>query len=135
MEQPSPAASQVTKQQEIKAPKARTAHSCKKIHNSIYLGSSHQTMTTMYRTPLRFGTRYLSTFNTLASESATYRARLAAPVSWDYVTRDGDSRVNCTVRIHPALLEDRDKQTLAYFPGSTEEVIEETLKKFYSTNN
>ena len=78
MEQPSPAASQVTKQQEIKAPK-RELPIAVKIHNSIYLGSSHQTMTTMYRTPLRFGTRYLSTFNTLASESATYRARLRGP--------------------------------------------------------
>lgn len=55
---------------------------------------------------------------------------LAAPVSWDYVTRDGDARVKCTVRIQPALLEDRDNHTLAYFPGSTEEIIEEILKKF-----
>lgn len=55
---------------------------------------------------------------------------LAAPVSWDYVSRDGDSKVNCTIRIQPALLEGNDKKTLAYFPGSTEEIIEEILKKF-----
>ena len=52
---------QVTKQQEIEAPKREPAV---EIHTSIYLGSSHQTMTIDVSTPWRFGTGYLSTFNT-----------------------------------------------------------------------
>lgn len=130
MEQPSPAASQVTKQQEIKAPKRELPIAVKNTQFDLFrqFTSNHDndvsnTLEVWDSIPKYFLTP--SQVKALRTEQG-----FAAPVSWDYVTRDGDSRVNCTVRIHPALLEDRDKQTLAYFPGSTEEVIEEILKKF-----
>ena len=50
---------------------------------------------------------------------------LAKPYRWEY-THDGYS---CVVRIQPALIEQSDGSYLACFPGVTEELIEEALKK------
>ncbi|HMY90754.1 MAG TPA: hypothetical protein PLM85_08900 [Nitrosomonas sp.] len=54
---------------------------------------------------------------------------LAMPAQWSYSDRENKSDVSYTVRIQPALLE-VDGKTLACFPGATEELIEEVLKKF-----
>lgn len=38
----------------------------------------------------------------------------------------------CSVKIQPALIEQRDGNYIAHFPGTTEELVEEVLKKIFS---
>ncbi|UUA75288.1 hypothetical protein [Cellvibrio sp. QJXJ] len=57
---------------------------------------------------------------------------LAAPVTWEYTMRERDTTARCTVEIQPALInvgKTGKPEFLAFFPGSTEEIIEEILKK------
>lgn len=54
---------------------------------------------------------------------------LAKPAHWEYVDRDGNNEVTFSVKISPALLGEKGNEK-AYFPGPTEELIEEVLKKF-----
>ena len=49
----------------------------------------------------------------------------ADPYKWEFM-RD---QVPCTVKIHPALIEQKDGSYKAFFPGVTEEFTEEALKK------
>lgn len=53
------------------------------------------------------------------------------PFRWKYV-HDGQEY---TVVIQPALLEEEDGSYKAYFPGATEELVEEALKKILSDQN
>lgn len=52
----------------------------------------------------------------------------ADPYKWDYL-RDG---VPLTVKIQPALIEQSEGTYKAFFPGVTEEFVEEALKKIFS---
>ena len=53
------------------------------------------------------------------------------PFRWVY-TRDGQEY---TVIIQPAMLEQNDGSFIAFFPGVTEELVEEALKKIFSDQN
>jgi hypothetical protein len=50
----------------------------------------------------------------------------ADPYDWEYIY-DGKP---CKVRLQPALIEQKDGSFQAYFPSTTEELVEEALKKF-----
>lgn len=50
---------------------------------------------------------------------------LAEPFKWEY-TRNN---ILCAVKIQPALIEQKDGSYKAFFPGVTEELVEESLKK------
>jgi len=52
----------------------------------------------------------------------------ADPYKWEYVY-DGKP---CTVKIQPALIEQKDGKYLAFFPSITEELVEEALKKIFT---
>ena len=56
---------------------------------------------------------------------------LAKPYQWDYQYKD----TRCSVKIQPALIEQRDGSYKAYFPGATEELVEEALKKILTIQN
>ncbi len=49
----------------------------------------------------------------------------ADPYKWDYVYND----IHFSVKIQPALIEQEDGSYKAFFPGTTEELVEEVLKK------
>jgi len=53
---------------------------------------------------------------------------LARPCKWEY----SYNGLPCTVKIQPALIEEEDGNFRAYFPGVTEELVEEALKKFFT---
>lgn len=53
---------------------------------------------------------------------------LARPCKWEY----SYNGFPCTVKIQPALIEEEDGNFRAYFPGVTEELVEEALKKFFT---
>lgn len=53
---------------------------------------------------------------------------LANPFSWSYT----NGRSQYKVQIQPALIEQEDGTFLAFFPSSSEELIEETLKKIFA---
>lgn len=53
---------------------------------------------------------------------------LAKPCKWEY----SYNGFPCTVKIQPALIEEEDGNFRAYFPGVTEELVEEALKKFFT---
>ncbi len=55
----------------------------------------------------------------------------ADPYRWDYYYRDTEF----SVKIQPALVEEEDRTYKAYFPGPTEELVEEVLKKILSDQN
>ena len=50
---------------------------------------------------------------------------LAEPFKWEY-SYNGK---RCTIKIQPALIEQKDGKYKAFFPGVTEELVEEALKK------
>ncbi len=52
----------------------------------------------------------------------------ADPIKWNYTYRDQEF----TVTIQPALIEQEDGSYKAFFPSSTEELVEESLKKILS---
>ena len=56
---------------------------------------------------------------------------LAKPYQWNYQYKD----THCSVKIQPALIEQRDGSYKAYFPGATEELVEEALKKILTVQN
>ena len=56
---------------------------------------------------------------------------LAEPYEWLY-TENG---IDFTVIIQPALIKQGDGSYLAFFPGTTEELVEEALKKFLTLQN
>ncbi|MGH1472647.1 MAG: hypothetical protein ACRBCS_15810 [Cellvibrionaceae bacterium] len=51
----------------------------------------------------------------------------ADPYKWDF----NYNNLPCTVKIQPALLEQEDGSYKAFFPGVTEELVEEALKKVF----
>jgi len=53
---------------------------------------------------------------------------LAEPYEWAY-TENGNEY---TVSIQPALIKQKDRKYKAFFPGVTEELVEEALKKIFS---
>lgn len=55
----------------------------------------------------------------------------AAPFTWQYTI----SGATYTVRIQPAMIEQKDGSYRACFPGTTEELVEEALKKIFSEQN
>jgi len=55
----------------------------------------------------------------------------ADPYEWEYM-EEGN---NFTVRIYPAPIKQEDGKFLAFFPGITEELVEEVLKKILATQN
>lgn len=55
----------------------------------------------------------------------------ADPAKWTYRFKD----INFDVKIQPALIEEKDGKYLAYFPGITEEIVEEALKKIFTYQN
>lgn len=56
---------------------------------------------------------------------------LAKAYHWEYTYRGEHFKV----RIQPALIEQSDGNDMAFFPGVTEELIEEALKKFFTEQN
>ena len=52
----------------------------------------------------------------------------ADPYRWEYIY-DGKK---CSVKIQPALIEQKNGSYKAFFPGVTEELVEESLKKIFS---
>ncbi|MCW5597575.1 MAG: hypothetical protein KIT59_00440 [Nitrosomonas sp.] len=56
---------------------------------------------------------------------------LAEPYEWNYSEKDN----NFTVRLQPALIKQTNGKYKAFFPGITEEIIEEALKKFLTIQN
>lgn len=50
---------------------------------------------------------------------------LAKPYKWEFEHQG----VSCAIKIQPALIEQEDGSYKAYFPGVTEELVEEALKK------
>jgi len=55
----------------------------------------------------------------------------ADPFKWEYKYND----VACSVKIQPALIEQKNGSYKAYFPGITEEFVEESLKKILTIQN
>jgi len=53
----------------------------------------------------------------------------ADPYKWEYVVNDNSTNM---IKIQPALIEQEDGSYKAYFPGVTEEIIEEALKRIIS---
>ena len=53
---------------------------------------------------------------------------LAKPYEWSYTENENEY----TVSIQPALIKQKDGKYKAFFPGVTEELIEEALKKIFS---
>jgi hypothetical protein len=53
---------------------------------------------------------------------------LAKPYKWEY----SYNGFPCAVKIQPALIEEEDGNFRACFPGVTEELVEEALKKFFT---
>ena len=53
---------------------------------------------------------------------------LAKPFEWEYSYQSKP----CTVRIQPALIEQKDGSYKAFFPSVTEELVEEALKKIFT---
>lgn len=53
---------------------------------------------------------------------------LAKPYQWEYIYNGQP----CKVKIQPALIEQKDGSYKAFFPGITEELVEEALKKILS---
>ncbi|WP_395378176.1 hypothetical protein [Marinicella sp. W31] len=56
---------------------------------------------------------------------------LAQPYKWKYLY----GNTEFTVRIQPALIEQEDGKSVAFFPGASEEFVEEALKKIFSDQN
>ena len=56
---------------------------------------------------------------------------LAKPYKWSYLFKD----TPFTVKIQPALIEQKDENYQAFFPGETEELVEEALKKILTDQN
>lgn len=54
----------------------------------------------------------------------------ADPYKWSYLYKD----TPCAVKIQPASIEQPDGTYKAFFPGVTEELVEETLKKIFLSN-
>lgn len=54
---------------------------------------------------------------------------LANPFKWEYTQKGKQGIEECMVVIQPALIEQKDGSYKAFFPGVTEELVEETLKK------
>ena len=52
----------------------------------------------------------------------------ADPYQWEYIY-DGQP---CTVTVQPALIRQKDGSYKAFFPGATEELVEEALKKIFA---
>jgi hypothetical protein len=71
--------------------------------------------------PKYFFTRYL--VENLRNEDG-----LSGSYKWDYY----HNNISYNVRIQPALIEDEDGKEQACFPGATEELVEEALKKIFS---
>lgn len=61
-------------------------------------------------------------------EKLRTREGLAKPYTWKYEYNN----LPCTVKIQPALIEQKDGGYKAFFPGVTEELVEEALKKILS---
>lgn len=62
---------------------------------------------------------------------------LAGATTWSYEYKQlgTGQKHNCAVRIQPATIETPDGKSISYFPGRTEELIEEILKKFVLEQN
>lgn len=59
---------------------------------------------------------------------------LAQPYKLEYTTRAQSGEVvSFTVKIQPALIEQKDGTSKAFFPSVTEELVEEALKKIFAT--
>jgi len=56
---------------------------------------------------------------------------LAESFKWTFKYQN----TSCTVKIQPALIENKDGTSSAYFPGVTEELVEEALKKIFTQQN
>ena len=55
----------------------------------------------------------------------------ANPFSWQYLYNNSEFQVD----IQPALIKGKDGEYLAHFPGITEELVEEALKKIFTYQN
>lgn len=58
---------------------------------------------------------------------------LANPYKWEYISTDTKgAELARTVKIQPALIEQKDGSYKAFFPSATEELVEEALKKIFT---
>ncbi len=55
----------------------------------------------------------------------------ADPFKWDYSTQG----IPCAIKIQPALIEQSEGGYKAFFPGVSEELVEEALKKIFADQN